>query len=588
MVIIFLFLIVAALFGFCLIKAWRRYRVYYYAWCINLPKPKYTLIIEKNVMVPMKDGTKLATDVYRPNAWRKFPVILIRTPYEKSGSMHPYKQMAEVFACQGYAVVVQDVRGKFDSEGAFYPYAYEALDGHTTVTWAGEAPWSNGNVGFLGISYLGSCAWLAARYKSPYLRTMITMFTTQNTYSIWIDRGIPFLKGPLFWLGNYGRKTTVNVTSSDVASALWTLPVVNQDEKLLDQKIPFFKDYLQHPYRDAFWNEISVQPMAENLDIPVYVVGGWYDPFIRGTIEDYHYITSAPPESRNHYSKLEIGPWGHNPNQKFRGVYFGRKAEFNALIISKLEWFDIWLKKTKSIPKDSKKVKYFIMGKNIWKESDQWPPSNISYEKYYLSLDANLKSLLSPIETDAITQRCFIYNPLDPVFFRGSYILDNDSWIEQTEQNEIEQREDVLIYSSAPMETDFTIAGTAKLILYVSSKAQDTDFCVKICDLHPNGKAYNISTGFLRMRYRESMAEPKLMEPDKVYSIEITFKPVANTFLKNHCIQLQITSSDFPVHDRNLNTGYSNESSVETKETTSTVFAGGPYNSHLLLPVLEE
>ncbi len=591
MVFLFIFALIA--FFCAAFVLYTRYRVYYYAWYINFPKPKYRYAVDKNVMVPMKDGTKLATDIYRPKSHRKFPVIVLRTPYNKSGSLHPYRPLAELFASQGYVVVVQDVRGKFASEGSFYPYAYEALDGHTTVTWAGEAPWSNGRVAILGISYLGSCAWLAARYKSPYLRTVVPMFTTQNTYSVWIDKGIPFLKGPIFWLGKYGGKKTNNrLSHADLVNALWELPVNNLDMAFVNHRIPFFRDYLEHLQPDSFWKEISSQHCSDTLNIPALIIGGWYDPFLNGTIEDFQCMVKAPLTSSNHHSRLVLGPWGHNPNQKFKGIHFGEKADFNPFITSMLEWFEVWLKENEPEAAPSKRIQYFVMGKNEWKEAEQWPPSNVAYEKYFLSMKKRKshtqQGLLSAIQSQDVDQTHFIYNPLDPVLFRGTRLLDSQAWIEQTEQSEITDREDVLIYTSESLEKELTIAGTIKLILHVSSEAVDTDFCAKICDMHPNGKAYNLTPGFIRMRYRQSLMEPLLMEPQRIYRIEISFKPVANTFLKDHCIQLQITSSDFPVHDRNLNTGLSCETSIEIKETKQTIYTGGPYDSYLLIPVLNE
>ena len=347
------------------------YRINYYARYVNFPKPKYQIIIEKDVMVPMKDGTKLATDIYRPKKPRwKFPVIIVRTPYNKSGKLHPYKSLAELFASQGYVVIVQDVRGKNASEGGFYPYAYEALDGHATVTWAGEASWSNGKVAMVGISYLGSCAWLAARYKSPYLCTIIPMFTSQDTYSIWMDNGIPFLKGPLFWLSTYASKKNYNenVTHKSIEPALWQLPVDTLDIPAANKKIPFFRDYLTCLKSEGFWEEISVDKCSAGLDIPVFILGGWYDPFIRGTFEDYQRLIKSKPESKNQFSRIVVGPWAHNPAQKFRAITFGEKAQFSYVMRSILEWCDIWLKENKPIQTE-RKVEYFVMGNNEWKES---------------------------------------------------------------------------------------------------------------------------------------------------------------------------------------------------------------------------
>ncbi len=570
----------------CIFLIFRKYRIHLYAWYIRFPKPKYALVIEKNVMVSMKDGTRLATDIYRPNSRWKFPVILIRTPYDKSGQLHSYKQLAELFASQGYVVIVQDVRGKFASEGGFYPYAYEALDGQTTLTWAGEASWSSGKIAIWGISYLGTCAWLAARYKSPYLCTIVPMFTTQDTYSIWIDKGIPFLKGPLFWLGKYGnKKVNERLTAKKLEPVLWQLPVNILDTLAVKHEITFFRDYLSHTTPDSFWKEISADHSVEDLNLPAFIFGGWYDPFLRGTIEDYQRLIKAPSPSKNHSSRMVIGPWAHNPSQKFKTISFGKNADFNSMLHSTLQWFDCWLKDI-SMSRDSKKIKYFIMGSNEWKETDQWPPSNVVPEKYFLSLNS-LNYTLSPSSLSEAQKCHFFYNPRDPVLFRGDYLLDGETWIEPIEQKEILSRNDVLFFTTPPLQEDLTIAGTVTLHLYVSSQSIDTDFCAKICDMHPNGKTYNITPGFIRMRYRESLEKTVWMVPNEIYPIEISFRPSANTFLKDHRIQLQITSSDFPVHARNLNTGLNCETSIEIRDVEQTVYFGGPYESYLSLPVMK-
>lgn len=574
----------------CFAIIYRCYRVHYYSWYIGFPWPKHRVVTDKNVMIPMPDGTRLATDIYRPNSLDKFPVIIVRTPYNKQGLLQPYKQLAFILAGQGYVIIIQDVRGKYKSEGKFYPYAYEALDGHTTVTWAGEASWSSGKVALFGISYSGSCAWLAARYKSVYLRTLVTIFTTQNTYSIWIEKGIPFFKGPLLWLGKYGaKKENKKMTDKRLKPFLWQLPVNSLDVQATNRKILFYREYLSHLEPDSFWEEISAHYSADNLNVSAYIIGGWYDPFLSGTIEDYQRMIQAPATSLNHYSRLLIGPWAHNPAQKFHGIEFGNKANFKSILISILDWCDVWLKdkKKKNLHNN---IRYFLMGRNEWKEASEWPPSNTKEEKYYLSEDNNAvnqkEGLLTLAPPEQKQKKQYIYNPRDPVLFRGGYMLHGEGWIAPVEQNEFMARDDVLIYSTPSLQNEVCIAGSVKLILYVSSQALDTDFYAKLCDMHPNGKSFNLTTGFVRMRFRESLGNPQLMVPGEIYRIQIQFRSIAHAFLKYHRIQLQITSSDFPVHNRNLNTGMSCEDSMEIKEVEQTIYTGKSCESHLILPVL--
>ena len=472
------------------------------------------------------------------------------------------------------------------------PYFHEALDGHTTINWAGTAAWSNGNVALAGMSYLGSCAWLAAQFDNPHLRTIIPMFTTQDTYSIWMGSGMPFLKGPLFWLCKYGEKHQNDaITPAEIESILWKLPVSELDVFTVNRQIPFYREYLAHPLPDQFWKTISVDHQIDKLDIPALIVGGWYDPFLNGTIEDYQRIKNTPL-LKNQFSELLIGPWAHNPTQEFTKISFGKKASLNILLDACLQWCDHWLKQNIPAPGPKNKVRYFIMGKNDWREAQQWPPENVVEEKYFLSGEGEANDLknnrLSQTLSHHTYQRRYLYNPLDPVLFRGEYLLYGDGWIAPIEQDEILARNDVLIYTSEPLKEELVIAGSPKITMYVSSTAPDTDFCVKLCDVHPDGKTYNLTSGFLRMRYRDSLKNPEMMENGTIYRIEIPFRPIANAFFKNHCIQLQVTSSDFPVHNRNLNTGMSCEHSTRMKEAEQTLYFGGVYDAYLSLPILRE
>lgn len=559
-----------------------------------LTLPRHRIAIDRDIMVAMPDGIKLATDIYRPKLPGKYPAIVLRTPYNKSGTAtEPYKQVAMLFASQGYVFVVQDVRGKYGSEGEFLPYHNEALDGHTTVNWVGESLWCNGKVALAGLSYPGSCTWLAARYKSPYLCTIISMFTAQNTYSIFIDHGMPFLKGPLFWLAKYSHKTENDLVShKSLESILWKLPVSELDMHSVNQKIPFYRKYLSHIVPDPFWDEISTHGSADNLDIPAFIVGGWYDPFLKGTIEDYERMIQAPEDSKNHHSCLVLGPWAHNPSQKFHKDFdCGKNARFSLMFMPILKWCNYWLKEDKTARPVMSKVRYFVMGKNEWRESNEWPPHDVVFENFYLSSESkdkefphgSLSSLSAPQE---LQKQTYLYNPHNPVLFRGEYLLKSEGWIVPVEQTEIAARDDVLVFITQPLTKEVTIAGSAKLILYVSSEAQDTDFCAKICDMYPNGKTYNLTTGIMRMRFRESLHNPKMMKPGEIYCVEISLRSVAHAFLEGHRIQLQITSSDFPVHARNLNMGLNNESSDASREALQTIYSGGMYPSSLLLPIL--
>lgn len=567
------------------------FQAYIYSWFVNFPKPVYRILLEKNVMVPMADGIKLAADIYRPKINGKCPVIILRTPYGKRGYIHPYKQMALLFASQGYVFIVQDVRGRYSSEGEYEPFQNEAIDGVTTVQWAGKESWSNGKVALYGFSYLGTCAWLVTPYHIPYLKTVVPMFSTQDTYSIFIEKGIFHLKGALYWLTTfYGRTQTPRLTFKKIKKSLMKLPVCSLDSDVMGHPIKTYQNVVSHIVPDAFWAKICVNQRINEINIPAFIITGWYDTYLQGAIDDFLRMINSPEHSKNRQSRLVIGPWAHNPSQKFQGIDYGRQADFNLQIINTLRWCDYWLKDEIDALKNQSKVKYFMMGNNEWREAHEWPPKKARMINYYLSKHEDEKEICSyklskemPLENK---KTHYTYDPNDPVPFRGSHHLHDPAWVGPFEQGELLCRKDVVTYISEPLEQDLEIAGYVYLVLFVSSTALDTDFCAKICDMHPNGKSYNLQAGFLRMRYRESLHMPSLIEPGKIYRLEIFLRSIAHAFKKNHRIQLQVTSCDFPVHDRNLNTGESCEFSSEIKIAEQTLYTGEQYPSHLILPVI--
>jgi uncharacterized protein len=569
------------------------YRVYVYAWFIEFPRPIYTFEVKKNVMVPMHDGAHLATDVYRSKTANKCPVIILRTPYDKSGNAHPYKQLAFLFASQGYVFIVQDVRGRYKSEGKYEPYLNEGLDGYSTVQWAGKEDWSNGKVALYGFSYLGSCAWMVAPYHSRYLTTVIPMFSTQDTYSIFVEHGIFYLKGALYWLTTFhGKGQTPNLTYGKIKKSLMKLPVSSLDDDVMGHSIQAYQNFVSHITPDEFWAKICVNQRMNEIDLPAYIITGWYDTYLEGAIEDFLRMINSPEHSKNRESCLVIGPWAHNPNMKFEGIDYGRKADFTLQLVSTLKWCDYWLKGENHALKGISKVKYFMMGKNEWRESQEWPPKEAKNVNFYLSEQNNEKKRcvykLTRTPSLEVSETRYIYDPKDPVPFRGKHHLHDSAWVGPFEQGELLCRKDVITYMTDPLEKDFEIAGFVKLVLYVSSNVLDTDFCAKICDVRPSGESYNLQAGFVRMRYRESLHMPTLIEPGKIYRIEINLRSVAHAFLKNHRIELQVTSCDFPVHDRNLNTGESCEVSTKIQVAEQTLYTGGQYSSHLILPAVQK
>lgn len=583
-----IFFILFAVVSITLTVIFYLFSVRIYCWLGGFSKPLYQFMVEKNVRVKMHDGIHLVADIYRPKTLMKSPVVILRTPYGKRGSIHPYQKLAVLFASQGYVFIVQDVRGKYASEGEYEPFVHEGMDGFTTIQWAGQESWSNGKVALYGFSYLGSCAWLTTTFNSLYLKTIIPMFSTQDTYSIFIEKGIFHLKGVLYWLTTFhGKQETPNLTFKKIKKSLMKLPVSSLDSDVMGHPIKTYQDVVSHITPDAFWAKICVNYRMGEVNLPALIITGWYDTYLQGAIDDFLRMVSSPQHSQNRESYLVIGPWAHNPSMKFKGIDYGESANFNYQIKNTLKWCDYWLKGDREALGTMSKISYFMMGKNEWRKSDVWPPLGTQMVNYYLTqnqknLDCQYKLAETVPEENAKTH--YTYNPEDPVPFRGKHHLHDPAWVGPFEQGELLYRNDIITYTSDPLQRDLEIAGCVKLILFVSSNVLDTDFCAKLCDMHPNGKAYNLQAGFIRMRYRESLHMPSFIEPGKIYCLEISLHSIAHAFFKNHRIQLQVTSSDFPVHDRNLNTGESCEFSTEIKIAEQTIYTGPQYPSHLILP----
>ncbi|NGX43518.1 MAG: Cocaine esterase [Chlamydiae bacterium] len=551
------------------------------AWNLDFPQPQYEVAIDSDVMIASADGTKLATDIYRPDAEGKFPVIIARTPYDKTSSRHMYPFLGKIFAGQGYVFVTQDVRGKNNSEGTFTPYENEAMDGEATIEWAGKAEWSNGNVALFGFSYLGSCAWLAATKDSPYLKTIIPLFTSQDTYKGWYDRGVPHLKDMLYWVSKYHVRTKNHISHEEIDKVLTNFPANELDQALTNKHLKTYQEYIRHPTPDAFWDKLGAEQKLGDLDIPILFYAGWYDRFIESSLEDFSRMrsqTSAPV-------RIVIGPWVHDPTMRAGDIALPNKAKFADQFKVILHWFDMWLKHNISGSTLEYPITYFVMGKNEWHHADQWPPADVSYKPLYLT---SKDRILSPEQEASSHTVEYTYDPTNPTPSIGTKMVYANGWEGAAEQGPLTKRSDVVTFLSEPLKSEMVIAGPTKLILHVASSAVDTDFSAKIADKHPNGKAYFIQSGYMRMRYRDSLKDPKLITPGEIYEIEISIASTGHAFKKGHRIQLQISSSDYPNHSRNLNTATIPEEASSPNTAIQAIHFGGDYESKLLLPVLSQ
>jgi putative CocE/NonD family hydrolase len=576
------------------------------------------ILIEKNIMVPMRDGVRLATDVYRPAEGGPVPVLLSRLPYNKELPMMAQAAIDALRAVQaGYAVVFQDCRGRFASEGEFTPMFNEAVDGADTVAWIIQQPWSTGQVGTVGGSYLGFTQWLLARERPEGLRAMAPVVTTSDYYQAPFRHqgGVFELGCALFWsvgmvpeeLQRQLRQGKASMEQmgalmqvmSDPSSQFEHLPLV--DMPLLRDFAPYYLDWLAHPNYDDYWRSIAHKEYYEQITVPALNIGGWYDIFLGTTLENYTSMKQrgGSTVARQH-QRLVIGPWPHG---SFTGIFpernYGLMASGDVvdLVGMQLRWYDHWLKGLDNGVEQDKPVKLFVMGLDQWREEDDWPLPDTEYRPYYLHSAGRANSAagdgtLSTGAPGDEAEDVYLYDPRYPVPTVGGAILMSVAMgIDQgpRDQRSVEEREDVLCYTTPMLEKPIEVTGPVELVLYVSSSARDTDFTGKLVDVSPDGRAEILTDGILRARYRESFSEPKLMEPGQIYELHLDLWATSNVFKVGHRIRLEVSSSSFPRFDRNTNTGGTIETETEKDfvQAVNRVYHDSTRPSHLVLPVIE-
>lgn len=550
---------------------------------LQLPsvEPKF----EENVMVPMRDGTKLATNIHRPDAPGKYPVILIRSPYGKFG-----KDFGEArkYVSAGFAMVVQDCRGRGNSEGEWDPFRHEAEDGLDTQNWVGQQPWCDGQIGTAGGSYVGWTQWAPAPLASPYLKTMIPVVPFGD-----VHREIAYPGGAMQLTLLFGWGAGVgglNIPGDKLLESLKFLPLKDWNSQF-DKEVPYLRDWVAHPSYDDYWKQRSIEDRYGEVRVPTLNIGGWYDIFSRTTID---LVDKVRANSRDRMARRNqfviIGPWGHGPGgRKLGELDYGDAAQVDLGDIQ-MNWFRYWLLNEDSGVDDWPAYRIFVMGANRWRDEDEWPLARTEFTKYYLHSDgqANTAAGNGKLSTTAQAEEkhdAYRYDPQDPVPTHGG----NNLVALPTgpfDQSQIEQRSDVLVYTSEPLTNAVEVTGPVKLVLYASSSAVDTDFTGKLIDVHPDGKAYNLCDGILRARYRQSASHPELIEPGKVYEYEIDLWVTSNEFQPGHRIRLEVSSSNFPRFDRNPNTGAPFGSSAETQPADQKIYHDADHPSHLLLPII--
>ena len=574
-----------------------------------------TLIVETNLPVKMRDGVVLYADLYRPGGPGPFPVVLQRTPYDKgtAGSMTNLDPMKA--ARNGYAVVIQDTRGRYTSEGEFYAFRDEINDGYDTVEWAAAQPWSTGKVGMYGASYVGATQWLAAVARPPHLAAIVPNVTASNYHEGWTYQGGAFELGfNVSWtllqltLANFGALSSLKglpgekrqelvKAVNDMDTSFRHLPS-NELPDLKDGLADYYYDWLAHPEFDDYWKNLCIEDNHSRLGVPAYNIGGWYDIFLGGTIRNFLGMSkNGGTADARRGQKLLIGPWQHGSRggSVVGDHYFGLAADAMAADLDGVHcrWFDYWLKGIDNGVLDEPPVRIFVMGDNVWREEQEWPLARAQSTNYYLHSQGKANSARGdgslstqpPVEEPPDV---YLYNPADPVPTRGGPLCCNPYFAANGafDQQGIESRPDVLVFSTPPLEHDVEVTGPVTVTLWAATSQSDTDFTAKLVDVCEDGCARNLTDGIIRARYRSSSTQASFVEPGKAYEYTIDLWATSNVFQRGHRIRVEISSSNFPRFDRNTNTGNVIAGDAEFRPALQTILHDADHPSHITLPVV--
>jgi uncharacterized protein len=537
--------------------------------------------IEYDVGVPMRDRLTLSADIYRPKGDGRVPVILVRTPYDNGAAVHV--AAGKHWASKGYAYVVQDVRGRGESQGEFYPLVTEADDGSDTIDWLARQPWSIGRVGMMGSSYLGWVQLYAAIRKPPALKALIPTVTPPDP-----DRNFPVQFGAyqpstLSWLATLSGKTMQDISEHDLRAVYGHHPLYEAD-LLLGRTMKIWRDWLDHPTHDAYWEGQAFQRALADVSVPMLHISGWYDDVLIGTTENYAITRDKPNQL------LMIGPWGHRINQGRRigAIDFGSTAVLDLDALYE-RWFDRWLKEIPNGVERDPAVRYFVMGVNQWRTATAWPLPNVTMTRYYLASGGHANSRLGDgrltrTAPGAQSPDRYRADPDDPFPF-----VTDDAYSQiggPDDYRTVERRKDVLVYTSSPLATPLTVCGPMKVELSAASSARDTDWATKVLAVRPDGYALRLNDGVVRARFRQGRDKEVPLTPGTIERYEIDNWSTCIELGAGWRLRLEVASHAFPKFDVNLQTGGPIGKETKGAVADQTVYHDREHQSWVELPIV--
>jgi len=553
-----------------------------------------------NIPVPMRDGINLSADIWLPPSSQgkgPWPALLLRTIYDNQEAR--YIGWAREFTNRGYAVIMQDCRGRGDSDGDWIPYVCELYDGYDTHQWIGEQDWCDGNLGTFGLSYPGFTQTLPATLRSKYLKAVAPIASQQDNYGHHRVNGVIHHNVAFAFLNMLGRSMQYeSLKHFDQDTFFFELPIDTAMEKVSNTH-PYYKGVMEHEQYDEWWSSYSLRDKYSEMAIPSLFITGWFDSLSNENFKLFNgWTKKAKTHDARSKTKLIIGPWSHQiapwgrvpmgENGEYADRTFGKQA-LSDVIEMHMHWYDQRLKGINTGVDEEAPIKLFVMGKNIWRDEYEWPLERTKWTKFYLSSSGNAVNdgggLYPEIKNNDQTSDSFIYDPANPVPSLGSQYQTYD-FCGPHDRSHIQRRPDVLTFTTDVLTEDMEITGPISATIWASSDAKDTDFTATLTDLEPDGKAIALCEGIVRARFRNGTENPQMMVPGEIYKFEIDMWNTSNSFIKGHRIRIEISSSNFPRYNRNLNSGNPIASDIDITLANQTVYHGIQYPSYINLPVI--
>lgn len=554
-----------------------------------LSKDIYTVNHIGNFYVETRDKVKLATDVWLPGELKnneRIPAILIRTPYNRILNADKWFK----FVRRGYALVIQDVRGREDSEGEWIPYKFDREDGDDTLNWIVKQSWCNGNIGMIGGSYLGCVQWAAAASGNPHLKAIISMVTAGPPFIDIKRKGGIYPSGALAWAFMMAeQRINRNALKRDDWEEVENIrPIKDIPQKVLGKGIHFWDEYMKHPDNDEFWKKTDWSIHGDKVNVPSIIISGWYDDNGMGSTSAWEMNEKYCRENQ----KLIFGPWKHsfNSTREIHNIKFGDNAIRYDLDVLCLRWFDKFLKNIDNGVEKESKVQYYMVGENKWVNSEKWPPEDAKYKNIYFHSNGNAATSsgdgkLNMIISENEKEDSYIFDPKNPAPFLID-VSENEMNVPEN-YKEVDKREDILVYTSDILKEDVYIAGNIYGEIYAASSGKDTDWLIRLEDVDEQENSIRLVDGIIRARYRNSYEKPELLEPNKIEKYAIRMGKIANVFKEGHRMRVTVTSGAKNLSFPNHNTGNNPCSDIEMITVVQKIYHDKKYPSHVKLPIIK-